>query len=180
MRAEQRRLERSQNIRKYPRSHANCWAHARSKSIGGISALFPDFQRYPEPCQTGPGTIPKSRARRIPSDSALSEPIEQPLKPRCCRRGPMRHERRWAAPRAERDLKSIFFGSVKQADRPGRRPAFRPQAGEILAGQVLQDSLDDRQVFSAGESDGAVCQRQEAPERSRCACRREREFQDIV
>jgi len=20
-----------------------------------ISALFPDFQRYPEPCQTGPG-----------------------------------------------------------------------------------------------------------------------------
>jgi len=29
-----------------------------------------------------------------------------------------------------------------------RRPAFRPQAGEILAGQVIQDSLDHCMVFA--------------------------------
>ncbi len=51
----------------------------RTQSIGSISALFLDFQRYPEPCQTGPGPLPKSPARRIPSDPALSAPIEQPL-----------------------------------------------------------------------------------------------------
>ena len=37
--------------------------------IGSISALFPDFQRYPEPYQAGTGPLPKSPARRIPSDS---------------------------------------------------------------------------------------------------------------
>jgi len=47
-----------------------------------------------------------------------------------------------------------------------RRPAFRPQAGEILAGQVIQDPLDDlsaccaqagRRVFDAcNHLDGAA------------------------
>jgi hypothetical protein len=51
------------------------------RRIGSISALLPDFQRYPEPCQTGPGPLRKAPARRIPSVSALSAAIRQPLYP---------------------------------------------------------------------------------------------------
>ena len=50
--------------------------------------------------------------------------------------------------RAQRDLKSVFYSSVRQADtRDRRRAAFCPQAGKILAGQVIQYPLDHRRVF---------------------------------
>lgn len=63
---------------------------------GSLSTLFPDFQRYPMPGQTGLGPLP--RARALPGRARL-----------------------------ECGLKLISRGSVKQADRPGRRrPAFRP------------------------------------------------------
>jgi len=73
----------------------------------------------------------------------------------------------WASParappgraRMERGLKSVSCVSVMQAGarcRPAcarhagrRRPPFRPQAGEILAGQVIQAPIDHRRVFDA-------------------------------
>ena len=45
--------------------------------------------------------------------------------------------------RERRGLRSVFCGSVKQPGSLGRRcPAFRPQSGQILAGQVIQNPLD--------------------------------------
>ena len=61
----------------------------------------------------------------------------------------------------ERSLKPVSCVSVMQAGTLGRpacamhadrrRSAFRPQAGKILAGQVIQDSLDHRWVFDGGD-----------------------------
>ena len=49
--------------------------------------------------------------------------------------------------------KLFFRRSVEQSRLLSRRcPAFRPQAGQALAGQVPEDSLDDRRVFDASLS----------------------------
>ena len=66
--------------------------------------------------------------------------------------------------RAKRDLKSVFYSSVRQADTRGRwRAAFCPQAREILAGQMIQYPLDHRRIFSAGENARATCPQGEKP-----------------
>jgi len=43
--------------------------------------------------------------------------------------------------------KVSFRRSLKQADRPGGRLGYRPQAGEIVVGQMGQDPVDDWPVF---------------------------------
>ena len=54
--------------------------------------------------------------------------------------------------RAARGLNAVFYYSVRQAGSLGRRcTAFRPQIGEILIGQMRQDSVDARRVFNTGE-----------------------------
>jgi len=100
-------------------THGHCVGLRR---IGSLTALFTDFQRHPEPCQTGPGPLSKTRARRIPSDCTLSEAIKQSLYPRFYRAGLSSTSA--AGPRMERSLKLVSCGSVKQADRP-----VRPRCG---------------------------------------------------
>lgn len=70
----------------YPCSHPA--GLGRVSRIGSIGALFPDFYRHPEPCPASPARLPKLPARRIPPNSALSEPIDQHLWPRFAGVGP--------------------------------------------------------------------------------------------
>lgn len=58
-----------------------------------------------------------------------------------------------AGPRSgEARPKVSFCSSPKQADRPGRgRPTVSPQAGHVLAGQMIQYPLNHRRIFDGGD-----------------------------
>jgi len=91
----------------------------------------------------------RPEAARIPSDSALSSPIERQstsiLPVLTC------HGTSGAGPRLGSARPEVDFRNSVKSNRLlcRRRPALRPQAGEILASQVPEDSLDDRLIFDA-------------------------------
>jgi hypothetical protein len=82
---------KAQSIEALPNSAESANSKPR---LGSISALFPDCQRYPEPCQTGPEPVTQVRST---SNSAAFRPDgrnQAAHAPSFLPGGRTRHERR--------------------------------------------------------------------------------------